>query len=388
MSLFFKSRAAAPQPWTEAIRRSGVSRTTVSPDVAMRHSAVWACLRLRADLISTLPLDLYRKVGSVQAEVPKPAVLYKPGALLLGGPPVSMDEWLYASQVDLDRVGNAFGRVIEFDKAMRPTRIDLISADHVQVRKKGDTYAYFYHGKEVPIAEVWHERQFVLPGLPVGLSPIAHAAMSIGQYMTAQDFALSWFSGTQTPKGIMRNTKRALPPDEATIIKERYKATVSSSDILVTGNDWEFNFAGASQVQSEFIGAQEFSITDLCRFMGAPSDMIDATGGSASITYANMTQRNLQLLVVNLGPAIKRRERALSALSPGDLFTKLNTDALLRMDPLTTATVMASQIRSRLLTPDEARGILNREPLTPAQIAQFGEVFGSPNKQPQQGVNQ
>src|ERR1044072_1991473 len=34
---------------------------TVTNDTTMRHSAVWACLRLRADLISTMPVDVYRR---------------------------------------------------------------------------------------------------------------------------------------------------------------------------------------------------------------------------------------------------------------------------------------------------------------------------------------
>src|SRR5690349_22002342 len=38
-------------------------------------------------------------------------------------------------------------------------------------------------------------------------------------------------------------------------------------------------------------------------------------------------------LVMHLGPVVSRREEALSRLTPGPRFVKLNTDALLRMDP-------------------------------------------------------
>jgi hypothetical protein len=74
---------------------------TVTNDSAMRHSAVWACLRLRADLVSTMPLDVYRRVNGMQVEMPKPPILVQPG-----GERVDMCEWLYSSQVDLDRAGN------------------------------------------------------------------------------------------------------------------------------------------------------------------------------------------------------------------------------------------------------------------------------------------
>jgi hypothetical protein len=39
---------------------------SVTPDKAMCHSAVWARVRLRADLISTLPLDVYRRENGIQ----------------------------------------------------------------------------------------------------------------------------------------------------------------------------------------------------------------------------------------------------------------------------------------------------------------------------------
>jgi phage portal protein BeeE len=55
--------------------RMGNAGVHVTPDSALRHSAVWACLRLRADLVSTMPVDVFRRVNGVQVEVPKPPVL-------------------------------------------------------------------------------------------------------------------------------------------------------------------------------------------------------------------------------------------------------------------------------------------------------------------------
>jgi hypothetical protein len=80
----------------------------VSTDSAMHHSSVWAALRLRANLLSTLPLDVFRKVDGVQVELPKPPILKAPS-----GDRVTMQEWLYSTQIDLDRTGNAFGLITE-----------------------------------------------------------------------------------------------------------------------------------------------------------------------------------------------------------------------------------------------------------------------------------
>ena len=98
-------------------------------DRSMRVSAVWACLRLRADLVSTLPVDVYRRVDGRAVEVPKPPVLVHPSAMH-----PMLNEWLYATQIDLDRYGNAFGRIVARDGAGRPAQIEPSDAAEWTVR--------------------------------------------------------------------------------------------------------------------------------------------------------------------------------------------------------------------------------------------------------------
>jgi hypothetical protein len=58
-------------------------------------------------------------------------------------------------------------------------------------------------------------------------------------------------------------------------------------------------------------------------------------------------------------------------LLPNRQFCKIDTDALLRMDPHTRAEVTAAKISSRVLAPSEARLIDDRPPYTDAQLAEF-----------------
>lgn len=74
MSLWYQ-RAYPGQSADQLIPQRSEGRrgaAVVTSETALRHSAVWACLRLRANLVSTMPLDLYRRVNGVQIEVPKP----------------------------------------------------------------------------------------------------------------------------------------------------------------------------------------------------------------------------------------------------------------------------------------------------------------------------
>lgn len=379
MSLFSRrvSNVTGPLiPERPAPRRGTVS---VTNETALRHSAVWACLRLRANLVSTMPIDVFRRVNDVQIEVPKPRVLVKPS-----GERVSMLEWMYSTQFDLDRGGNCFGIITERDGLGLPARIDLAPLSETSVVvKKGVLDKYRIAGQLYDPHDIWHEKQYTVAGLPVGLAPIAYAAWTIGEYLSIQEFALDWFGNGGVPLAHLKNTAKTLNKDEARLVKDRFKASTSSGEPFVSGSDWEYTMIQAEQAGSQWLEAKGFSISDIARFFDCPGDLIDAAVQSGNITYANVTERNMQFLVMHLGPAIVRREDALGDLLSKPRYVKLNTDALLRMDPKTRAQMFQIQIASRQRTPSESRELDNFQPFTETDYAEFDRLFGKPNQKPQ-----
>lgn len=381
MSLLFRFQRAASLTDLGVEPRGSRPRTgtaRVTAESALRSSAVWACLRLRADLISTMPLDVYRRLpDGTQLEMAKPPVLVQPG-----GEQVHVTEWVYSSQIDLDRNGNAVGLITARDGAGRPARIELQPLSDVTVRGRGSEILEWKIGtKKFSPAEIWHEKQFTLPGLPLGLSPVAYAAWSIGGYLSAQQFALDWFASDANPAGTLRHTSEEnISAKVAQVMKDRFKVATANRDIFVTGTDWEYTPSAADASQAAFLEHMRYGVSDAARFFGVPGDMIDAEGTKASITYANVTQRNLQLLVMNLGPAIVRREAALSKLLAAPRYVKFNTDAILRMDPQARTAAILSRVAGRTLAPSEARELDNLPPFTPEQIAEFDLLF--PTKAP------
>lgn len=367
-------------------RSRSYGTVSISADNALKASAVWACLRLRADLISTLPIDSFRMVGGVQVEVPKTPFLTNPG-----GDKFGITDWLYSSQMDLDRSGNAFGLILARDALQNPAVVELVPLSKVTVHGTGPSIiGYKISGHSYEPNEVWHERQFTVPGVPLGLSPIAYGAMTIGNYLSASQFGLDWFQNGSVPAGKLKNTARTLNPGEATTVKDRFKAAIAGRDLFVHGADWEYSPIAVNAEESQFLQTMQYGIQDIARFFGVPGDLIDAPAMStAKITYANITQRNLQLLVMNLGPTVARREAALSAALPRPRFVKFNTDAVLRMDAQTRETMLSGMVAGRLLAPSEARAIDNRLPFTDDQLAEFDRLFGkgtTPPAAPQTGV--
>lgn len=345
--------------------------TAVTSKTALRHSAVWACRRLRADLVSTMPVNVFRKVDGIDVDLKKPAIFSLPG-----GDDVDWCEWMYSTTDDLDAEGNTFGVITARDGARLPTRIELVPHGDVTIQGKGSQItSYRIGGEKHDPADVWHERQFTRSGLPVGLSPIAHAAIGIGGYLSAQEFARDWFSGGGIPAARLKNMARTIDNEQAAIVKKRFQDSVSTGDLFVTGKDWEYDTIAAKASESSFIEQMQFSITDLCRFLGVPGDMIDAESSTGSITYANITQRNLQLLIMNLNPALRRREATFSRkLLPAPREAKFNRAALLEMDLKGRYEGYAIAINSRFMAPSEARRIEDMPPMTPEQVAEYTDL--------------
>lgn len=351
-------------------RASGFGKTFTADD-ALKQSVVWAAVMLRANIISTLPLDTYRNVEGLQVEVPKPPVLKKPNKHVR-----NMREWMFSSQVDLDRTGNTVGIITEKDGVGLPRAIELQAMKNVTIVSKDGEIKYKIGGKEYAANEIWHERQYTVPGLFVGLSPIAHAALALGVYSSANELAMEWFTKHgQRSGGHLKNKEKSLEGINIDAIKERYKIATEGGDLFVTGNDWELKFSEAADNDLEFLKTQNVAALDICRYFGVPGDVIDIAQSGSSVTYANVTQRFLQLLVIHLQPPITRREDALSDLMAAPRFVKLNTDALLRMDPKGVTDNLNAQVKGRLRAPSEARALLNLPPLTPEQISEFASLF-------------
>jgi len=388
MSLWWgkgQKRAATLEAFGAVLRSRGLAGVAgVTEDSALRHSAVWAACRVRADLVSTFPVDVFRKVDGVRVEVPKPGVLAAPG-----GEFWPYIRWMWARQFDIARGGNSIGIITERYGNGLPSKIELqpMAKCSVFQRKEDVTHKYRIDNKEYTPDQIDHDLNYPVPGLPIGLSPVAMAAYEISGNMSMQQFALDWFNGSAVPKVRLHNTRKTLESSdvnhEARRIKDRYDATVKSGETFVHGMDWELDFMQAQQNDITWLEGRRFGLAEMARYFAVPADVIDAAiSAPGSITYQSALQRNLQLLVMNIGPDVERREWALSNLLASPRYVKLNTNGLLRMDPETQTKVIDMKIANKTMTNDEARALDERKPLTDAEIASFDKLYGAPRTTP------
>jgi HK97 family phage portal protein len=336
--------------------RSGVR---VTPDTALRLSAVWGCVRLLADVVSELPVKVFQT--GTRTEVDPPSVLVTPAA------GTDLPDWLWQHMVSYLLRGNVMGLVVDRAGLSRPSQIELLNPDRVQpqVDPYDFTVTWRLDGHEVDPADLWHKRAYPVPGQPLGLSPIAHFSQTIGLGLAAESYGAAFFGDDATPAGIL-TTDQTMSPDSAKTIHERWKSSRGGKKgTAVLGSGLKFQAISIAPEESQFLDTQKFQVQQIARIYGVPPEMIAAESGD-SMTYANIEQRDLTLLKYAVGPWLGRLERAMDTLVPRGQYVKFNAAALLRTDLKTRYEAHEIGLRAGFLTIDEVRDMEDRAPLPAA----------------------
>jgi HK97 family phage portal protein len=365
--------------------RRGIAGRSVGWSSALSIPAVWAAVRLRADVVGSLPVHVYRDRDGVPERLTGnavPSVLSQPSAL------DDIGAWLAASQLSLDLRGNAYGRILSRDERTNlPTQVELVHPDDVTVRLTRDGFVRYRigGGPELTPFEVWHERQNEEPGSVVGLSPISAAARALGISLDAGDYGSGFFREALTPSGLL-SSDAPIDEDQARIVKRRVQATQNGREPLVLGGNWTYKPLSISPTDAAYLEVLARGDVDAARLFSLPGELIDANTSGSSITYANREQRVQDLLAFRLGPVIQRRERALSRLTVRGQYVKLNTGALLRGDLTTRYASYERGLRNGFLSLAEVRALEERRPLTQAELDELHDAgllgAATPSDQP------
>ena len=348
--------------------RRGIASRGVGWSGALSIPAVWSAVRLRANVISSLPVGVFRNgPDGLPRRVPDSQV---PGVLSTPSATFDMTSWLHAGQLALDMRGNNWGKIVARDeRTYLPTQIELVHPDDVGVRELRDgTIEYTFGGRRVDKFDVWHERQNEVPGSVVGMSPIAAAARALGIDLAAQEYGAGFYDEALTPSALL-SSDGPIDEDGARIVKRRVLATQTGREPLVLGGNWKYSQLSVTPAEAMFLEVMRYGDTDVARLFDLPGELIDANTSGSSVTYANREQRVQDLLAFRLGPAIARRERALSRLTVRGQYVKLNIASLLRGDLVTRYKSYELGLRNGFLTFDEVRALEEREPMSMEDLA-------------------
>jgi HK97 family phage portal protein len=371
-----------PIPLNSSLGASFARVDLSQAEASLQKVAVWASVNLLAGTAAMLPIDVFSGDGPAKTERQMPAWM-----LDLSGDGYGLEDWVWQYMVSSLLRGNVYGLIAEREpRRGTPTQLVLQHPDMVQGWRdlKDGTVHWRAAGQEVPTADMWHKRTFPVPGRLLGLSPVGYHALTIGVGIAALRFGAQWFEDGAHPTGVL-TTDKDIDQGQATTAKARFMAALQGKREPVTlGGGWAYQPIQIAPNESQFLETNNMTSAECCRIFGPGIAEILGYETGGSLTYQNIEQRNLQLLIYALDPWLTRLERALSGLLPRPQQVKFNRGALLRTDLLTRYRAHAISIKAKFGTQDEARELEDRPPLTRAQITQLQELDGDASEEDMQ----
>jgi HK97 family phage portal protein len=367
----------------------------VTPQTAMRASAVLACMRILSEDISSLPLNLYRRT-------PQGAVLATDHPLfrLLHDCPNSWQtsmELRESMVLDLLCYGNSFS-----EKEIGPDGISalypLSAARMVFVNPLDEfipppvplffRYADPRAGQRVLLSDdLWITRMLAPASTIEGTSLILLAREAIGLALAAEEQGARLFlQGVQTDLAL--SSEETVDTESKDQLRqafmERHSGSANAWMPLLLEGGIKAERIGLTAQESQYIEARSFQLSDIARIFRIPDVLLGISHGKTA-TFASAEQFFLSYVKHTLQPWCRRIEQAIQrdllAPSETDLFVQHDLDSLTRADLQTRYSAHAAGIAAGFLTRNEARQAENLptlpgldEPLSPLNMGSGGKL--------------
>lgn len=327
----------------------------VQPAAAFGLPAFYRALRIKSDLISTLPLRAQIDGQWVNAA---PAVLETPD------PTEDRPTTLSRLVASITIAGEGL---------LVPTGVDLAGPTGVKpvdprmANLDPDRGLWSINGESYTRSEVMHLLPFAMPGDLRGVGAVTLHRRRLAAQLRATDYQDAFYRDSGAPSTLISIAKPGLDVDEM----ERYAAwydaeTRGRRKALVADGDTTITPWTLTNRDAQFIETMNYSLAECALMIGIPPYFVGGETASGTYTNAHFERRNL--IDIHLRAELYAIERAFTALLPDGVVAKFDTTSFLRADPVGTVTALAQQT---WLTADEKRAVMGYPPLTDAQRAEL-----------------
>ncbi len=351
-------------PWFGSPTKAGV---TVNRDRALQHSAVWACIRLRAETIATLPVGVVAYDGQLRHPVDPPTWLEKPN------PETTRYELFERTSASLDADGNAFWYLMR-DRLDRIREVWVLPPANVQVyrekpKRHGDPPGprrYRIGNEELGADEILHIPGFTLPGRLRGMNPIEMHAHALGLSIAAEEFGETFFGNGAVMSGVIESEK---DPGEPAV--RRMQAGFEADHRGVrNAHRPGFLFGGAKWKQltipneaAQFLETRKFQIAEIARIFRVPPHKI---GDLERATFSNIEHQGIEWGTDGVLPYTARIESAVHGadglIEPGQRL-RFNLAGLARGDLMSRYAAYAIGRQWGWFSADDIRALEDLNPL-------------------------
>ena len=336
--------------------KSGVA---VTDESALSHSAVYACCRVLADSIASLPLEVFRQLPDGNTEL---ATTHPVHRLINTAPSplYSSHNFRSAAQLHIGIRGNAYAK-IKRDGWGRPTEIRLLNPTTVTPFFYKDDLFYRIEGEKTVLRpdELIHVAGMTWDGV-IGKSPIQVARETVGMGLAATQYGAKIFSEGTHLAGVLEHPQKLTPEQVGTLRdswKKNYAGVNNSGGIAVLENGMKFTPISLTPEDSRFIESQKLGIAAIARIYRVPLHMI---GELDRATFSNIEQQSIEFVQHTLRPLVKNWEQELNRKlfrpsEQGEFFVRFNLNALMRGDMTARSNFYRALFNMRAISPNEIR---------------------------------
>ncbi|NHZ62621.1 phage portal protein [Massilia genomosp. 1] len=257
----------------------------VTPESAMRVSAVFAGVRLLAGTLASIPISIYREVDGARESI-QPDLWW-----LLNEQPIgnwtAAAMWNWVMQSRMLR-GDGYVEIVRAGvtiKALRPHHPDRVS-----VKKHGDFLIYTVCDEEGRVYAVHQDDMLHFTGFGFNgtrsMSAIQWGAFqSIGVALAADTFSGNFFANGAAPKHVIKSPGR-MNPDQVDQLRDEYKKKYAGASNagapMVLTQGLEMQEMSMTAGDAQLLESRKFQVIDIARALGVPPHMIGAQETTSS----------------------------------------------------------------------------------------------------------
>ncbi|EFB3215578.1 TPA: phage portal protein [Enterobacter cloacae] len=358
--------------WEEWFGTSS-SGKVVTADKAIQLSAVWACVRLLSESISTLPLKIYVRQpdGSRKAATDHPAY-----SILCRRPNSEMTPSRFMLMVvaSICLRGNAFIEK-KFIANRLVSLVPLLPQNMVVKRLTTGALEYKYteNGSErvIPVKNIMHIRGFGLDGV-CGMMPMKTGRDVIGSAMAVEESAAKIFEQGLQSSGFL-TAEKALNDEQRERLRKymaKFTGSKNAGKIMVLEGGLKYQGVTMNPEDAQMLESRSFSIEEICRWFRVPPFMVGHTTKQSSWA-SSLEGMNLQFLTHTLRPLLVNIEQEIGRClldSDDDVFAEFSVEGLLRADSAGRAAYYTSALQNGWMSRNDVRRLENMPPIEGGDI--------------------
>ena len=362
--LLFKARGQPTDSVSSApafYMGQSVSGKIVNERSSMQTTAVFACVRIIAETVASLPLHTYRyKDEGKEKMYTHP--LYR---LLHDEPNSEMTSFSLREtmMVHILLWGNAYCQIIRNGKgevvSLYPLFPDKMTVDrdskgnlYYAYRKEGATY---YLGSE----DVLHVPGLGFDGV-MGYSPVALAKNAIGLNIAAEEYGGRFFANNATPSGILSTAGTIKDPTKVRDAWQiAYGGVNNSNKVAVLEDGLQYQAISMPNSDAQFLETRKFQIEEICRIFQVPPHMVADLSKSS---FSNIENQSIRPWLVRIEQAMNKKLFLES--EKGKYFVSFNASALMRGDYKSRMDGYAIGIQNGFFSVNDVRKMENMDPIS------------------------